>query len=108
MGEATASGRVGIPELLVVLFFAALIAAPFLLKRKLPNRAWLGMVLAVALGPWGHWYITGGRVYVLGLWVLFVLLSITLDSALLSSATFLIISAFLMSRRLSRSPRAPR
>ena len=44
---------IGLPELLVILF-AALIAAPFVLKRKLPNRAWLGMVLAFVLGPWGH------------------------------------------------------
>lgn len=101
-----ATASIGLPELLVILFFVALIAAPFVLRRKLPSRPWLGLPLAFVLGPWGHWYVTGGTRHVLGLWVLAVLLGITLESALLSWAIVGIVSTYLMSRRFSRAARS--
>lgn len=55
-----AVSSIGPPEILVILFLATLVAAPFALKMKLPGKEWLGLLLAFVLGPWGHWYIAGG------------------------------------------------
>ena len=96
----------GLPEVLVILLLAALVAAPFLLKRKLPRKEWLGVLLAFVLGPWGHWYIAGGVAYVIGLWALAALLGLALQSTLLSWAIVGVVSALFMFYRFSGAVRS--
>lgn len=95
-------GRIGLPEILVVLFIVGLLLAPFVLRRKLGGRIWLGVILAFILGPWGHWYLEGGAVYVVAVWALAVVLGVFLPSAWLSWLGLCIVSTLLMSYRFKK------
>jgi len=63
-------------ELLVVfifVLFAFLIYLPFLLKKRYPNRLWVGLVLCFISGT-AQFYLPGGLKYFIGLFFLYFLL----------------------------------
>src|SRR5678816_4066537 len=71
----------GLPELVVVLAIAGLLVAPFYLRRRVPGSRWLALLLALLLGPWGHWYVPGGVIYVIALVALPAILNLTVTSS---------------------------
>jgi hypothetical protein len=68
---------IGIPELIVLLLvalFIAFAALPFILRKRYPDKLWLGIVLCLLNPGMGQFYLTGGLRYFIGLFLLFMLL----------------------------------
>lgn len=98
-------GTIGLPEILVILFIVALLASPFVLRRRVPGKVWLGILLAFCLGPWGHWYLPHGKFHVVALWALAVLLGISGQPGWLTWAGVGFVSVMLMFYRFRSSNR---
>jgi hypothetical protein len=93
-------GSIGLPELIVLALVVAVASAPFVLRKKLPDRLPVGLPLAFFLGPWGHWYLKGGATYVLALAVANGLLDMLLPSARLAWLGLCVVSTLAMYYRL--------
>lgn len=67
---------IGTPELIVLVLVAlsiAVAALPFILRKRYPDRLWLGIVLCILNSGMGQFYLFGGLRYFIGLFVLFII-----------------------------------
>lgn len=96
----------GIPELLtliiVFLIFFFAIGGPFILRRKYPNRFWIGTALSFLLGPFGHNYLIKSGWWVFGLIVVFGFLRALLKDNDAAGTITWILSGFLFIYRFRK------
>ncbi len=91
------------------LFWAVLLSifAVLALRRFVPERPWLAMLLAIVFGPAGHLYIRGAARYVLLMYAAWIgLLFATPLPPGLSAFLLTILSAMLMNVRLRNAAAA--
>jgi hypothetical protein len=64
----------GMQELIVLLIILLVIIVPIWitirLKKKTPNKQWIGILLSIIFCPWGHLYIEGSAGYIIALFIL--------------------------------------
>lgn len=68
---------IGMQELMIlviVALFIAFAALPFILRKRYPDKLWLGIVLCLLNPGMGQFYLLGGLKYFIGLAVLFMIL----------------------------------
>jgi hypothetical protein len=68
---------IGMQELIILFFVAFLIAftaLPFILRKRYPDKLWLGLVLCLLNPGMGQFYLLRGLKYFIGLFVLFMIL----------------------------------
>lgn len=66
----------GTQEIIVIfliLFAFTILYLPFLLRRRYPNKLWIGLILCFVSGT-AQFYLPGGLKYFIGLIILYVLL----------------------------------
>ena len=75
----------GLQELIVVLILIIFIIfplyLPFLLKKRFPNRLWIGLTLCFISGS-AQFYLTGGLKYFIALAILYVFLKMLIGNDL--------------------------
>lgn len=90
----------------MVMFWGALLSllAVLALRKFVPHRPWLAMVLAIFFGPAGHLYLRGAARYVVLMYAAWVgLLVATPLPPLLSAFLLTVLSALLMNVRLRKA-----
>ena len=92
------------PPLLLLAATAACVALVLGLRRLVPQRRWLAMVLAIAFGPAGHLYLKGAALYVVLMYAAwFGLLIATPLPPLISAFLLTVLSALLMNARIPKA-----
>lgn len=74
---------IGMQELIILVFVILLIAfatLPFILRKRYPDKLWLGIFLCLLNPGMGQFYLLGGFKYFIGLVILFVILKQLLGS----------------------------
>ena len=66
--------------LILVLIIGIPIWITFFLRKVIPGKLWLGLLLSVLFFPFGHFYLKGGVVYIILLFAVEILLSLLVSN----------------------------
>jgi hypothetical protein len=64
---------IGAPELIILIFVIGPIIAVTLLRKRYPNRLWIGIVLCLINGGIGQFYLPGGTKFFFLTFVLYMI-----------------------------------
>jgi hypothetical protein len=99
----------GIPEIVVivfVLFFVILqFWLPLFLRKRYPERIWIGLIVAFFIGPFAQLYVGGARAIIISITIVFIgalSFDALLDNRLASYLAMNIWSSIIMYYRLLR------
>jgi hypothetical protein len=94
---------VSIHDVFALLILAVIIGIPiwltFFLRKVIPVKLWLGLLLSFFFFPFGHFYLKGGVVYIILLFAVEILLSFFISSEVVLGLVGAALSVALMYTR---------
>jgi hypothetical protein len=96
----------GAQEIIVILMLLVIIFGPLwltvFLRKKYPQREWLGIILAFVFAPVGQFYLDGAIWYTIGLFVIYLIIKSITEISAVSWLATCFFSSLLMYYRFSK------